>query len=152
MRRIALLVGLFLVGLTTTSAFAKDLCVVNAFGQLVKFDKVQVLKGKTTVLAGRFHGTGGDPNVPFNGAVTLDSDNVTTRIGILAYPVAGGGISVAFSEYMIGDKDFNATGSFDNSPFSGTDGADIWTSVSCATPFPPASAIISPVRPAPGIP
>jgi hypothetical protein len=89
MRRIALLVAIFLVGLTTAPAFAKDLCVVNDFGQLLKFDRVQLLKGKTTVLVGRFHPLADDTNVPFNGAVTLDSDNVTTRIGIVGYPVGG---------------------------------------------------------------
>jgi hypothetical protein len=151
MRRIALLVVVVFVGITAGPAFAKDLCVENSFGDVFRFDRVQLLKGKTTVLVGRFHSGGGDPNVPVNGAVTLDSDNVTTRIGILAYPVAGGGISVAFSEYMVGNKSFNATGSFDNSPFDGTDGADTWTPVSCAT-LPPASPIISPVRPAPGRP
>jgi hypothetical protein len=151
MKRIALLVAIFLVGLTTVPAFAKDLCVQNDFGQLLKFDRVQLLKGKTTVLAGRFHPLADDTNLPFNGAVTLDSDNITTRIGVLSFPDVSG-IPVAVGWTMVGDKSFNATGSFDNSPFSGTDGADIWTHVSCAAPFPPASATISPVRPAPGIP
>jgi hypothetical protein len=150
MRRIALLVAIFLVGLTTAPAFAKDLCVVNDFGQLFKFDRVQLLKGKTTVLAGRFHPLGDATNLPFNGAVTLDSDNITTRIGILIYPTDAAFVAAAV--VMVGDKNFNATGSFDNSPFSGTDGADNWAKVSCASPFPPASATISPERPAPGIP
>ena len=150
MRRKALLVAMFLVGLTTAPAFAKDLCVVNAFGQFFKFDRVQLLKGKTTVLVGRVHPLGDATNLPFNGAVTLDSDNITTRIGIVVYPTDPAFVSAAF--LMVGDKNFNADGSFDSSPLSGTDGADIWTKVSCATPFPPASLVTPPQGPTPLIP
>jgi hypothetical protein len=152
MKKIVLLIVVLLVSVTAGPAFAKDLCVGNAFGQLFKFDKVQLLKGKTTTLAGRWHPFADDTNTPVTGAVTLDSDNSTTRIAIISYPVGLSGVAVAFSEYMIGDKSFNATGTFDNSPFSGDDGSDVWTAVDCKTIVPPASPTISPVGPAPGLP
>lgn len=99
MKRIILAV--VLLGITAGPAFAKDLCVQNIFGQLLKFDNVKLLKGKTTALVGRFHPAGSDTNTPVNGVLTVDSDNVTTRIGIVSFPI-GAVSSVGWT--MTGDK------------------------------------------------
>lgn len=153
----------FILGLTVLflsgspiSALAKDICVQNSFGQFLKFDKIKLLTGRTTVFGGRFHGNGDTLNQPFYAAVTVDSDNVTTRIIVTAMP-AGDAASVPVAWYMVGDKSFNATGRYDNSPFNANgDGADSWTNSDCAT-FPPAFPSRAPtertvVGPAPGIP
>lgn len=135
MRKTALLfVVLFLVAFSA-SAFAKDICVNNG-SSLIKFDNVRLLKGKTTPLSGEFHPGGGDANLPFIGSVTLDADGVTTRIHIIS-SYGNGAISCMWA--MTGDKSFNASGNFDNVPFASTpDGAETWTNISCASPFPAA--------------
>jgi len=115
-----LVLAALLVGISATSAFALDLCVINGFGQLYKFDTVKLLKNKTTPLTGRFHFSGGNDNKPLFGSVTLDSDNLTVRIFILAE-----GSAVQFTESMTGDKHFNALGSFDNAPLGSTTGASV---------------------------
>jgi len=103
---------------------------------LYQFNKVVFLKGKTTLLAGRAD-LGGN-NVPAVGAVTVDTDNVTTRIGVMVYQVPGSWNVVGFTLNLVGDKLFNATGFFDNFPLnSNGDGAFTWTNVPC-TSVPPA--------------
>jgi len=147
MRRLVLIVAVFVAAITAAPALAKDICVQNSFSQLFKFDGVKLLKGKTTQLTGRFEAFG--VNVPIDGALTLDSDGVTTRIGILTYPNAGGGAPTSVMWTMVGDKLFNATGSFDDGALGSIDGADTWTNVSCSG-FPPAFPNRSPVDRAPG--
>jgi hypothetical protein len=152
MKKLLLGVAVLVLSMTATSAFAKDLCVLNTFGQLFKFDGVKLLKGKTAPLVGRFHPTGGDFNQPVNGSVTLDGDNVTVRVSIVGVPLAGSGL-LPFIESMIGDKNFNAVGQFDNAPFGALTGADAWFAVPCVAGIFPAAIVTGPVvGPAPGIP
>jgi hypothetical protein len=152
MKKLLLAVAVFLFSTSATSAFAKDLCVVNNFGQLFKFDNVKLLKGKTTPLVGRIHPFGSDFNQPITGSVTLDSDNATVRISILGIPLPGSGL-VSFVASMIGDKNFNALGQFDNAPLETLTNSDAWTAVPCIQGFFPAAFVTGPlVGPAPGIP
>jgi hypothetical protein len=138
MRKIALLFAVLFVVATVAPASAGNVCVENIFGQLFRFDNVPLLgKGKTFSLRGEFHYLGTDVNLPFEGVVTLASDGVTTRIGIITFP---GPVTSPVMWSMVGDKKFNATGTWDNAPFGSIDGNDTWTNVSCAAPFPPASA------------
>ena len=73
MKRMMLVLAALFVSMSATSAFALDLCVINTFGQLYKFDTVRLLKNKTTPLTGRFHFSGGNDNKPIFGSVTLDT-------------------------------------------------------------------------------
>ena len=148
MKRMMLVLAALFVSMSATSAFALDLCVINTFGQLYKFDTVKLLKNKTTPLTGRFHFSGGNDNKPIFGSVTLDSDNLTVRIFILSE-----GSAVQFSESMTGDKQFNAIGSFDNAPLGSTTGGSAWGNIPCTTGlFPAASVALPIVGPAPGLP
>ena len=149
MKKMMLAFAALLVSMSATSAFALDLCVINGFGQLYKFDTVRLLKNKTTPLSGRFHFAGGNDNKPIFGSVTLDSDNLTVRIFILSE-----GSAVQFSESMTGDKKFNALGSYDNAPLGSTTGASAWANIPCTTGFFPAAFVgRGPVvGPAPGLP
>jgi hypothetical protein len=107
-----------------------------------------LLKNKTTPFTGRFHFSGGNDNKPLFGSVTLDSDNLTVRIFILAE-----GSAVQFTESMTGDKHFNALGSFDNAPLGSTTGASVWVTLHCTTGLFPAAFVAGPiVGPAPGLP
>ena len=148
MKRMMLVLAALFVSMSATSAFALDLCVINGFGQLYKFDTVKLLKNKTTPLSGRFHFSGGNDNKPILGSVTLDSDNLTVRIFILSE-----GSAVQFSESMTGDKHFNAVGSFDNAPLGSTTGGSVWANIPCTTGLFPAASVALPIAgPAPGLP
>ena len=149
MKKMMLGLAALLVSLSATSALALDLCVINGFGQLYKFDAVRLLKNKTTPLAGRFHFSGGNDNKPLLGSVTLDNDNLTVRIFVLSE-----GSAVQFTESMIGDKRFNALGSFDNAPLGSTTGGSAWANIPCTNGFFPAAFVgRGPVvGPAPGLP
>jgi hypothetical protein len=156
MRHIALLFVVLLVVAMVMPAFAGNICVQNVYGQFLRFDNVPtpLVKGKTINLRGEFwHNLGTDvnENVPFEGALTLASDGVTTRIGIMTYSSTEAS-AVIWS--VVGNKKFNATGTFDTCPFnSPPDGSDTWTRVSCKPPFPrPAIAPLSLVGGAPGSP
>jgi hypothetical protein len=149
MKKLILALGLLIVSASATSAFAKDLCVDAGGGIRVQFNKVVLLKGKTTLLAGRAD-VGGN-NVPVVGTLTLDADNVTTRIGVMVYQIPGSWNIVGFTMSVVGDKLFNASGFFDNFPLnSNGDGAVTWTSVLCSS-VPPAFPSRAVVGPAPGI-
>ena len=150
MRRLILVVSVFVAVIMAAPVLAADRCVANIFGQFFRFNGVKLVIGKTTQLAGRFHPGGGAFNLPFDGAVTLDSDGGTTRIGILSYPDASGVGTTAVMWTMVGDKLFNATGSFDDDALGSIDGADTWVPGSCVG-FPPAFTDRSPVERAPGI-
>ena len=147
MRKMALLFAVLLVVATVAPAFATNICVQNAFGQMFRFSFSGMGKGKTVNVRGEFHQNILDlsVNVPFEGAVTLDIDGVTTRIGIISFPSSPAGSFSAVGWSMVGDKHFNATGDYYNLPFSSAtpSGSDTWTNVSCSSPFPPASASIS---------
>ena len=65
MKKMMLGLTALFVSMSATSAFALDLCVINGFGQLYKFDAVRLLKNKTTPLSGRFHFSGGNDNNRF---------------------------------------------------------------------------------------
>ena len=147
MKKIMLVLAALVVSMGATSAFATDLCVVNAFAQLYKFDAVKLQKNKTTPLTGRFHFSGGNDNKPLFGSVTLDNDNLTVRIFILAE-----GSAVQVTESMTGDKKFNAVGSFDNAPFGSTTGVNTWANIPCTGLFPVAVVAGPIVGPAPGLP
>lgn len=148
MKKMMLVFAFLFVSMSATSAFALDLCVINGFGQLYKFDAVRLLRNKTTPLTGRFHFLGGEDNKPIMGSVTLDNDNLTVRIFILAE-----GSAVQFSESMTGDKKFNALGSYDNAPLGSTTGGSVWASIPCTTGlFPTAFVARTIVGPAPGLP
>jgi len=149
MRRLILVVSVFVAVIMAAPVLAADRCVANIFGQFFRFNGVKLLIGKTTQLAGRFHPFGDTTNLPFDGAVTLDSDGVTTRIGILTYPASGGGVT-AVMWTMTGDKLFNAAGSFDDGALGSINGADAWLAGSCVG-FPPAFPNSSSVDRAPGI-
>jgi hypothetical protein len=157
MRYIALLFAVLLVVATVVPTFAANICVQNAFGQFFRFDNVPtpLVKGKTINLRGEFHhnlGTDINDNVPFEGALTLASDGVTTRIGIMTY---SSGVATGVIWSMVGDKKFNATGTYDTGALGSPDGNDTWTRVSCAPPFPtPAISPLSLVEgaPVPGVP
>ena len=155
MRYIALLFAVLLMVATVAPAFAANICVQNSFVQFLRFDNVPtpLVKGKTINLKGELHPNGTDVNVPFEGALTLASDGVTTRIGIMSFSLESAFV-VGVIWSMVGDKKFNATGTYDNAPFnSPPDGNDTWTRVSCAPPFPsPAIAPLSLVGGAPGSP
>ena len=149
MKRIVPLVVAVLFAVPWGGALARDICVANAYGDLYVFNNVKLLKGKTTPLVGRIH-FGGDSNSPVSGSVTLDSDNLTTRIGVIAYPA---GIAFTpFIEYMTGDKSFNAGGAYDNGPLGSEDGTDTWTALDCKLLAPPAIPPVAPAGPAPGRP
>ena len=131
MKKMMLVFAFLFVSMSATSAFALDLCAINGFGQLYKFDNVKLLKNKTTPLTGRFHFSGSNDNKPLFGSATLDNDNLTVRIFILAE-----GSAVQFTESMTGDKKFNAVGSFDNAPLGSTTGANTWANIPCTRAFP----------------
>ena len=91
------------------------------------------LKGKPTILVGEYHYHADQNTVPFVGAVSLRSDGVTTKIGITSYPEPNTPTILAVAWIMVGDKKFNATGDFYNTPGSSSTptGTDTWTNVSC---------------------
>lgn len=127
MRRFALLLAVIFMCLTEASAFAATRCVSNGFGQFFKFYNVVLQKGKSTQLVGQWVTAGGA--LPLDGVVSLDTDGVTTRVGIITYP----GLSLSAVMWsMVGNKVLTGTGNFYNPPFSDA-GADTWTSVNCNT-------------------
>jgi len=132
MKKIMLFLAVLFLSVSTTSAMAKDLCVQGSLGVGFVFNNVKLLKGKTTILTGRVFI--GSSNAPFQGAVTVDSDNVTTRIGVIAYQ--GTTLIGPVLWDMVGDKFFNATGNADVAPFGSVFGPDIWTNIPCNTVLP----------------
>lgn len=127
MKKLMLTLALLIVSMSAASAFAKDLCVIdNLGGHVLKFDAVKLLKGKSTALVGRLNFGNSALNTPLSGVLTLDSDNLTTRI-VLTYS------SVAINEIAIftfvGDKNFNATGNYNI--IGGSIMAVSWTSIAC---------------------
>jgi hypothetical protein len=138
MKKMMLFLAVLFLSVSATSAFALDLCLqggAGAAGVMFQFNKVVLNKGKTTVLAGRADQAGN--NVPLFGAVTLDSDGVTTRIAVMAFPFTGSWNALGFAISMVGDKQFNATGIFDNFPLDTAGDSMTWTHVLCST-VPPA--------------
>lgn len=110
MKKLLLILAFVIVSMSTTSAFAKDLCVADSLGHVWKFDTIKLLKGKSTPLVGRVNiNNDSANNHPVSGAVTLDSDNLTTRI-VLTFSHGDLNETIIFS--MVGDKSFNATGRF----------------------------------------
>jgi hypothetical protein len=151
MRYIALLIGVLIMGATVAPAPAANICVQNNFGQYFRFSGVPtpLVRGKTINVRGEFHPAGNDINLPFEGAVTLASDGVTTRIGIMTY---SGPVTSMVIWSMVGDKKFNATGTYDDGALGSPDGNDTWTRVSCQPPFPPPGAAPLSLEGAPGSP
>jgi hypothetical protein len=128
-----LFLAVLFVSASATSAFAKDLCVGDSLGNFLKFNNVKLLKGKTTPLVGRYEFGNGN-NTPVFGAVTLDSDNVETRI-VLTYSNVFTNEIAIFT--MVGDKSFNATGNYDIDPIGSIDINNAsWTNILCSTFLP----------------
>ncbi len=129
MKKLMLILAVIIVSMSVTSAFAKDLCVVDNLGHTLKFDGIKLLKGKSTPLVGRLHIGGGVGNGPISGVVTLDSDNETTRIAVTYYGISLGEVVLL---YLTGDKFFNAAGRYDIVPFVyGGDADYSWTNIPC---------------------
>jgi hypothetical protein len=136
MKKIMLFLAVLFLSASATSAFAKDICVLDGFGNLLQFNKVQLLKGRSTQLSGRIHYGGFSLNSPLHGVVTVDSDNVTTRIAFTIHGVAPALFEV-FAVHATGDKLFNASGSFDQGPFTpGGDGAYSMVNAPCSIVLP----------------
>jgi hypothetical protein len=134
MKKLMLILTVLFVGMSANSAFALNLCVTDSIGHDLKFDNVKLPKGKSAPLAGRLNIGGSETNAPLSGVVTVDSDNVTTRIVVEVVHVANGEL-VRF--YLTGDKAFNASGRFDGLPFNfGGDGNYSWANVPCNTLLP----------------
>ena len=153
MRKFILGLTVLFLGASANSVFAKDICASGVVGllpgTLLRFEKVKLLNGKTTPLVGRADINGN--NVPFAGALTVDSDGVTVRIAVTAYQVPGSWNVVGFTMNLVGDKNFNATGFFDNFPLNGNGDGALQIANSDCSSFPPAFPIREAGKPSAGI-
>jgi len=131
-----ILVAVIMLGGMAMPVLAGDICVENSYGEYLRFHNVLLVKGSTTSFVGEWHWFSGDSpyTATLIGAVTLLSDGVTTRIVFTNYPYSPQGIT-ATAFVMVGDKKFNATGTYYEEPFfNSSSGSDTWTNVSCNLP------------------
>lgn len=125
--------ALIVCGLLASSAWAKDICVIDSSGDYWKFTGVKSLSqpGKVSPLHGVFWVGGG--NAPVSGTAIRTSSGV--HIGVFVHsmaPFAGNNFSATF----LTDTNFTGSGYYDNDGDPDEDGIITFTNMSCAT-LPP---------------